>query len=75
MKTCYKTIEINYPFGELKKKQMEFFKNKEHEMNVRLENLKDLITILNEFKFDLKPQLIFNFFKIFKVLLLYEFKG
>ncbi len=49
MKTCYKTTEINYPFGELKKKQMEFFKNKEHEMNVRIENLKELIAIFNEF--------------------------
>ena len=41
--------DIQYPFGELKKKQLDFFKNKKDEMNVRLENLKDLITILNEF--------------------------
>lgn len=42
-------LSLHYPFGELKKKQLDFFNNKKQEMNVRIENLKELITILNGF--------------------------
>ena len=39
---------INYPFNELKKKQLNFFKSKDHEMNVRIQNLKDVINVFND---------------------------
>ena len=39
---------MNYDFDKLKKKQLNFFKNKDQEINVRIQNLKDLINIFNE---------------------------
>ena len=39
---------LNYDFENLKTKQLKFFKNKNHEMNVRIENLKDVINIFNK---------------------------
>ena len=39
---------INYNFEELKKKQLIFFKDKNEEMNVRIQNLKDVITTFNQ---------------------------
>jgi len=41
-------ISIDYPFDELKKDQERFFKNRKHEMNIRVENLKDVIKVFNE---------------------------
>lgn len=38
---------INYNFEELKKKQLIFFKDKNEEMNVRIQNLKDVISTFN----------------------------
>ena len=46
--TNNKHKSITYNFKQLKAKQLTFFKNKEHEMNVRIQNLKDVINIFNE---------------------------
>jgi len=46
--TNNKHKSIKYDFNKLKAKQLTFFKNKEHEMNVRIQNLKDVINIFNE---------------------------
>lgn len=39
---------LDYPFNILKKKQLNFFKNENHEMDVRIQNLKDVINIFND---------------------------
>lgn len=41
-------LSLDYPFDELKIKQQMFFKTPEEEMNVRMNNLKDIIKIFNE---------------------------
>ena len=43
-----KKRSIDYPFNELKQKQLNFFKDKNNEMNVRIQNLKDVINIFND---------------------------
>ena len=43
-------LSLHYPFGKLKNQQLEFFKNKNDEMNVRIQNLKDIINIFNDCK-------------------------
>lgn len=43
-----KKRSIDYPFNELKQKQLNFFKDKNSEMNVRIQNLKDVINIFND---------------------------
>ena len=40
--------EITYDFNNYKIKHNTFFKNKEHEMKIRYENLHDIINILNK---------------------------
>ena len=46
--TNNKYKSLSYNFKQLKEKQLNYFKNKNHEMNVRTQNLKDLINIFNE---------------------------
>ena len=46
--TNNKKTVINYNFEELKKKQSNFFKDKNDEMNIRIQNLKDVITTFNQ---------------------------
>ena len=41
--TNNKYKSLSYNFKQLKEKQLNYFKNKNHEMNVRTQNLKDLI--------------------------------
>ncbi len=41
-------LSLDYPFGELKIKQQMFFKTPKEEMNVRMNNLKDVIKAFNE---------------------------
>ena len=39
---------IDYPFGTLVKKQKKFFKDDKHKMNVRIQNLKDVINAFSQ---------------------------
>lgn len=44
--------EINYNFEKYRQKHDTFFENKEHEMEIRYQNIQDVITILNKYNIE-----------------------